>query len=340
MRALLPLCFFLLGVGLPAVGCAVDAASRDGSPDAGSRAPAASASAPAATSSPADPPAATPVSTDGGLADAGYPKTYRSSLGVCWTEPTCRRALSVAHGGDWTFTGNPYDSNAAIASAYAKGIDAVKIDGRITKDGVVVVAHSSPIEAFESLDCYNRKIEEMTAAEVTQCHRLPSQTETFQRLDDVLAYLRGKLVAQICVKRQADTAGIAAAVLAQNAEDFAFLEISASDLQTIVPSIPGKDKLWYLINTNPSELDTLLGAAKNPRAFMYEFDSTVDVTPLVATRLHPAGIRSFTYEKNVTGVQPVKALFDKGFDVVSTNAAADTVQARSLVNTARSISPP
>jgi len=261
---------------------------------------------------------------------------------VCWTDASCKRVLTIAHGGDWSLAGNPYDSNAAITAAFVNGADGIKIDARLTKDNVVVVAHSSPLEAFESLDCYNRKIEEMTAAEVTKCHRLPSQTETFQRLDDVLGYARGKFVVQVCVKLQAETAAIAAAVLAAGAQDFAFLEISTSDLQTLVPPIPNGNKLWYLINVgnNVSEVDTLLDTIKNPRAFMYEFEPTTPVASLVTTRLHPAGIRSFTYDKNASATPAIKALFDASFDVVSTNATATAVQARVQVNTARSISPP
>jgi glycerophosphoryl diester phosphodiesterase len=297
---------------------------------------------PAAATVPTDHPDAGDGGGDAGpLADAGYMKTYRNSLSVCWTDATCKRALSVAHGGEWTFNGNAYDSNAALAAAFANGADAVKIDGRITKDNVVVVSHSSPLEVYESLDCYNKKIEEMTATEVTKCHRITTPAETYQRLDDVLSAMRGKLVVQICVKVQADTAGIAAAVLAAGAEDFAFLEISTSDLQTLVPAIPNNKKLWYLINVNDAaEVDTLLGTINNPRAFMYEFDPALAVSSLVSTRLHPAGIRSFTYDKNASTAPAVKALFDASFDAVSTNANAAAVQARIQVNTARGVTPP
>ena len=279
---------------------------------------------------------------DGSGPDAGYPKTYRNSLGVCWTDATCKRALSVAHGGEWTFNGNAYDSNAALAAAYANGADGVKIDARMTKDNVAVVSHSSPLAVYESVDCYNKKIEEMTAVEVTKCHRVTTPAETYQRLDDVLNALRGKLVVQVCVKLQTDTAAIAAAVLAAGAEDFAFLEISTSDLQTLVPPIPNNNKLWYLINvsSNLGEVDTLLDTIKNPRAFMYEFEPNMDVSSLVTTRLHPAGIRSFTYDKNASTTPAIKALFDAGFDVVSTNANPSSVQARVQVNTARAVTPP
>jgi len=112
-------------------------------------------------------------------------------------------------------------------------------------------------------------IEEMTAAEVTACHRAPSFTETFQRLDDVLDYLRGK---------------------------------------------------------------------------MYEFDPTVDIATiadLTKNKLHPAGVRSFTYDDGeLTGESTFQGYFEGGFDVVSANAAANDMQARVVVNKKRGVSPP
>lgn len=310
------------------------------------------APAPTSAPSPAPPPpphAGPPPSTpdagtipDAGGPDAGYPLTYRNSLGVCWTDASCKRVLTIAHGGDWSLAGNPYDSNAAITAAFVNGADGIKIDARLTKDNVVVVAHSSPLEAFESLDCYNKKIEEMTAAAVTSCHRLPSKTETFQRLDTVLAYLKGKLTVELTVKRQVDYAVAIAAVLAAGAESFAYFEVSTSDLQTLLPPISGADKVYYLMNIKAlSEVDVLLDTIKNPRAFMYEFDPDVALATVLTTRLRPAGIRTFTYIKSSTVSQAqLAALYDKGFDVVSSNLVPQTVQARIQVNTARGVSPP
>lgn len=284
------------------------------------------------------------VSKDAPLAaDAGAP-SHRSSLAVCWTDATCKRVMAIAHGGAWDLTQRPYDSNAAIAEAYKLGIDGVKIDVRVTQDDVPVIAHSSPIEFYESLDCVGKKIEQMTAAQVVTCHRFPSATETFQRLDDVLAYLRGKMVTQLCVKRTQDYARTIAELHAQKAEDFAFIELgSTSDLQSLIPTLPGAGTVWYLVNVekNVAEVDAIVGTIKNPRAFMVEFDPSVAVAALTATKLHPAGVRSFTYTSSMTAsVQELKALFDGGYDVVSAQLAANAVQARILVNTARGISPP
>lgn len=280
-----------------------------------------------------------PASPDAGTSGV----TYRSSLSVCWTDVNCNRALAIGHGGLWDLLTAPYDSDAAIAAAYAGGFDGVKVDVRITADGIPVIAHSSPIEFYESVDCVGQRIEEMTADEVTACHRFPSSTETFQRLDDVLLYLRGKMVVQLTVKESGDYPGTIADVLAANAQDFAFFEISTSDLQTLIPTIAGSDSVYYLIDIGAdlTQVDVLLDDIRNPRAFMYEMDPSDAIGALVSTRLHAAGVRSFTYDSSLgASVDHLEGLYDQGFDVVSSQAADNGVTARIHVNQARGVSPP
>ena len=269
--------------------------------------------------------------------------TYRNSLSVCWTDASCARVLALAHGGAWDAMTKPYDSNAALAAAYADGDDGVKIDVRVTSDGVPVIAHSSPILAYESLDCLSQKIEEMTAAQVTACHRFPSTTEKFQRLDDVLGYLRGKMVVQLCVKLPADYARTIVEIHAQSAEDFAFIEVdSPQRFETLIPTLPGNDTVYYLINvaSTLSDIDGLL-AAHNPRGFMYEIDPGVAIGTLVPDRLHPAGVRAFIYDNAAApSVAQLQQHYLDGFDVVSSQSGPNGVQARALVNMAHGVSPP
>jgi len=276
------------------------------------------------------------------VADGGG-ENWRSSLAVCWTDANCPRVMAIGHGGLWDLTSAPYDSDAAIAAAYAAGMDGVKIDVRVTADNVPVIAHSSPIEIWESVGCSGQKIEEMTADEVTACHRFPSTTENFQRLDDVLEYLRGKMVVQLCVKESVDYGRTIEEIIAQGAEDFAFIELSTSDLQNIVPTLPGNESVWYLVNvgSNLAEIDTLIDVIQNPRGFMIEIDPDVDIGDLTVSRIHPAGLRTFTYQDaELATVSMLQALFEKGFDVVSANAGANAVEARINVNQDRGVDPP
>lgn len=333
MRRLVPLALVVAACGSPS-----------GDPDAAGPVDAPRPDGAAADAAMADAAMADAATADARLVDAAAPLdggTYRSSLGVCWTDPGCPRALAVAHGGAWDALTTPYLSNAAIAAAYAGGIDGVKIDVRITMDGVPVLAHSSPVEFYESLDCAGRTIETMTAAQVTACHRLPSSTETFQRLDAVLDYLRGKLVAQLTVKRAVDYAGVIAAVHAAHAEDFAFFEIDPGDIATL-PSLPGAGTVWFVVNAASSlpVVDQVINAA-NPRIFMVEFDPTLAIGDVVATRLHPHGVRGFTYDDSTTAtVAQLAAHYGRGLDVVSSQTTPNVVMARQQVNTARGVSPP
>lgn len=282
---------------------------------------------------------------DSGAPDTGPAATgtHRTSLSVCWTDATCKRAMVVAHGGDWTPTGAPYGSMSAVAAAYKNGVEAVKIDVRVTKDDVPVVSHSSPFTAYESLDCYNKKIEDMTAADVTKCHFVTGGGETFQRLDTMLDYARGKLVVQLCVKEPSDYARTIAEVVAKKAEDFAFIEITTNELQTIVPGIASGAAVRYLVNieSDYAQIDTLLDTIKNPRVFMIEMNASPQVKTLVTTKLHPKGVRSFIYDSGAaTSEAQLKGYFDSGFDVVSANATANNVKARVAVNKARGVTPP
>jgi len=278
-----------------------------------------------------------PPSDAGALPDGA---TYRNSLRVCWNDPSCTRALAISHGGDWNLAGPPYDSNVALAAAYTNGADGVKIDVRVTKDNIPVISHSSPIQLYESLDCNGKKIEEMTAAQVTACHRLPSN-EPFQLLDDVLDALRGKLVIQLCVKVNTDFGRTLQAVLAKKAEDFAFIEANSGDFPSITP-LTGSSQVYYVVNvgTTVADIDTVL-ALKNPRIIMIEIDPSVALNGMAAAKIHPGGARAFTYDNSSTATaQTLKALFDQGYDVVSSNLTAPDVQARIQVNTARGVSPP
>ncbi len=267
---------------------------------------------------------------------------YHSSLATCWTDANCRRVLAVAHGGSWDATSAPYLSNAALAAAYAAGDEGVKIDVRFTKDGVPVLAHSSPIELFESIDCYNKKIEDMTAAQVTACHRAPSSSETFQRLDDVLGYVHGKMVAQLCVKRSTEFATTITAIHALGAEDYAFIEIDTTDFLAQASMWTGAAGIQFLVNVESTlaEIDPVL-AVSSPKAFMIEIDPGVDIGDLVTTKLHPAGVRAFIYDNAASPtVAQLKAHYTAGYDVVSSQSGPKGVEARQMTNQAHGITPP
>ncbi|RYH02942.1 hypothetical protein EON65_47510 [archaeon] len=53
---------------------------------------------------------------------------WRKSLdgeGACWTDSSCKRVMTTAHGGEWNVK-NPYDSMPAFQRAWEDGADAIK----------------------------------------------------------------------------------------------------------------------------------------------------------------------------------------------------------------------
>jgi glycerophosphoryl diester phosphodiesterase len=71
--------------------------------------------------------------------------------------------MVVIRVGDWTVL-YPYDSMPAFQRAYEDTCDAVKGDFRVSSDNIGVVMHSSPIQFYESIDCWGYYVEKMTAA--------------------------------------------------------------------------------------------------------------------------------------------------------------------------------
>jgi len=296
-----------------------------------------------------------PPSSDGGADPnaiwddppaASSTPSYRTSLAECWTSTACQRAMLVTHGGDWDLQ-TPYDSRPAFVHAVQRGSDGIKGDFRLTSDGVGVVAHSSPIELFESVECVGKLVEQLTADEVTACHLIGS-TSTFQRVDRLLAWARGRTVVMLDVKRPEDLVGAIRVGLDNQAQDFLFYEVHVRDFESIVVGTPGWDQLHYLVwLDSPADADRVIAANHAQQGFMFEMDPTYagwDATAmqqLISSKLHPAGIRAFTStdSKNPTAANH-QALYDEGFDVVMTYSLTNGLPVRQAVNTARGVSPP
>jgi len=192
-------------------------------------------------------------------------------------------------------------------AAFDDDADAVKGDFRVTKDNMGMVMHSSPIEIWESLNCYHRKVEKMTEAQAKKCKMLPTN-ETFISAAELLDWAEDKVITMFCVKEATDIPRMGAA----------------------------------------SDVDTLLSdafAPLLPRLFTFEFDPSwpdwdMNVTDVIANRLHPAGVRSFAAsKKTLPSTQNHLDLYNAGFDVVYTYGTKRAVDARKQVNEARGIDP-
>ena len=299
------------------------------------------------SSTPADPAPVADVADTAASEDIPPPPpTHLDSLDVCWSDVGCPRAFVISHGGEWDGD-NPYDSKGAFERAWTMGADGIKTDLLVTKDNVAVVAHSSPIEPWESDECKGRKIEEMTADEVTACVLFPSEAATYQRVDDVLEWARGKLTIMLTVKDSSAFARAISTVLEHDAADFVYIETRMDNLENAVIQSPDWEKLRYNAEIGSlAELDALEKAVALPRVLFCEFappEATTDLAPMtdaIAKRLHPLGIRSFTSSIKMNSVEQHAALYDAGIDVIMSYVLANGVEARIAANTARGVKPP
>ena len=289
----------------------------------------------------------------GGVAGAGgaggASGTYKTNLAVCWLDPACHRALVVAHGGDWADAfSRPFLSRPAFDQAVADGADGIEADVRVTLDQVPVVAHSSPIETWESLDCSGQLIEQMTAAEVTQCHLAPSFTEPFQRLDDVLDWAGGKLIMELDVKLAGDLAATIGTILARGAESRTFILVGTGEITSTIPTITGWHSVHYMVDIGDpaTEIEPMLAIAASHNLFLFEIDRSysgyteAQITDLLVSTVNPGGVKGFSAsDQYLATVQNHKDVYHQGFDVVLSYNVPNGVQAAAEINVERGYPP-
>lgn len=245
----------------------------------------------------------------------------------------------------------PYDSMPAFIQAVKDGTDCVKGDFRVSQDGVGMIMHSSPIQWYESLDCAGMKVEDNTAARLTQCH-MALTSDTFITVNDLLGMTDGQVNTMLCVKQSSDIARAIEILIELNATDRTFLEIKMGDFLSIVPTLPNYDQVYYVAEGGSyADLQNLLSKASPTllsRAFMFEFDPSwpnwgmTNVSQVIQTQLHPAGVRSMGATSTFfPSVDEHEQLFTiDGFDVVYSYDTPNGVQARTWVDQQRGVVPP
>ena len=97
-----------------------------------------------------------------------------------------------------------------------------------------MVVHSSPFQWYESFDCKGKRVEEMSAFEVSHhCNMLGTQWK-FLNVSDLLDYTAGKLVTMFDVKNSpADLPHAMASMINNGAANRTFLEVSPKDILSI-----------------------------------------------------------------------------------------------------------
>ncbi|MCC7381937.1 MAG: glycerophosphodiester phosphodiesterase family protein [Deltaproteobacteria bacterium] len=268
--------------------------------------------------------------------------TAKTSMSVCWTNPACRRALIVSHGGDWNAS-NPYLSRAAFNRAAECGAHGVETPVRLTRDGVPVLAHSSPIEIWESLQCAGKRIEQMTASEVTSCRLFPSFNQKFQRLDSALDWANGRVILELDPKVSGEVPAILAWVIRRGAIDRAFFLINPDELP-LLRSVPGWEGAHYMLRVrDPSHLYTEI-QSRTPGVFMVQMDrefaglTRADVASLIANQVHPSGLKALSESAQPTAsVNNHLSIFRQGFDVILSYGCANGVTAARQISQERGL---
>ena len=285
--------------------------------------------------------------------DPNYDGAWRRSVDgseACWVESveSCNRAMVIVHGGDWNLQ-YPYDSMPAFQRGFQNQADAVKGDFRANKENVGMVMHSSPVEVYESFNCFHRKVEEMTTEECEKC-KMEVTDYTFISAPELLSWASEKVNVMFCVKEERDIPTAISTVIQANATHRAFLELGMGPLVSTATSTqpPGWDSVYYIIIARTSadiaQLATLPPSVLK-RTFLIEFDDYTQFTTLSddINTVHRLGLRAVgcTPSNSVQATkEKVRELYDLGFDVVYTWNLDNAVKARVEVNTQRGLPSP
>lgn len=284
-----------------------------------------------------------------------YDGEWRKSFEGCWTQSNtiCNRALTISHGGDWDVQ-YPYDSFPAFQRAYEKGADTVKGDFRVSLDNIGMVMHSSPIEVYESINCFGKYVEKMTAAECEKC-QMEVTNYTFISVPTLLAWAENKVNVFLCVKENSDLPRAITTLIENNATHRAILEIGLSvfvDIYNNPSKYPGWDQVYYVIELNTSqEVANLIqfNEFMKKRGFLFEFNGSNVPTTWGPTlqddlaKVHNAGYKVTATSQPSPATATVKnqlGIFNAGIDVIYTYNLTNAAEARIEVNTLRSLTPP
>ena len=245
--------------------------------------------------------------------------------------------------GDWNVK-YPYDSFPAFERAYSNEADTVKGDFRVCKENVGMIMHSSPIEWYESVPCWKKKVEEMTVAECESC-RMAASPYNFTSSPEVLAWSGEKVNFMFCVKESSDIPRAIDSMIEYNSTHRAFLELSLGNLLTTYNNkVKNWDQVYYIVELGTTaDVHTLLSMPEDlrTRAFLYEFNNwSTWATPLAddLDAVRAAGYRSVAATRANPFTATVKNhldIFNAGFDVAYSYNLTNAVTARKIINTER-----
>lgn len=275
---------------------------------------------------------------------------WRSSLDrekSCWIDSNCNRVMTVSHGGDWNLSA-PYDSLPAFQQAFTVGADAIKGDFRVAKDNIGVVMHSSPVEIYESFNCYGKYVEQMTSSECSKC-QMALTSNHFLTVPELLTWADGRINVMLCVKETTDIPRAISTLIENNASHRAFLEVGVDEiLDVVISDLPGwTDVYFVVILRNEQDINRIIANMDSlqSRVFLLEFQEWWDwegVEDLVDLA-EKSGFRTFAPSRDGMFTATVAnhlRLFQTGFSVAYTYNLENAITARQIVNKENGVIPP
>ena len=205
-------------------------------------------------------------------------------LDDCILNPTCNKVLSVGHRG--TIVWAPENSLAAFQAALQMGADAVEMDLRNSKDGVLFLMHDETLD--RTTNCRG-KIEDKVWDEIKKCKAkaiLPGiPRQPIPSFADALKSLKGKTVIDVDINTELTEKAVQE-IKKRGMENQVML--LTSSLQN-ARSYSNNGIAFLARAKTVSDVDGFLQLPKKPAAV--EVD--IELLPLVQKKIHQAGSRTF-----------------------------------------------
>jgi glycerophosphoryl diester phosphodiesterase len=214
------------------------------------------------------------------------------TLGDCITDPDCHRVLKVGHRGSLLWA--PENTLTALERARLMGADAVEIDLRATRDGVLVLMHDSDLS--RTTDCSGR-VEQQDWKEMAQCTVFPLlpgfPTDRIPTFRQVLDASRGLTVIDVDVKVGTPELGarVVEQVVALGMTEQVMLLTRNVEQALLYNSVaPGQIALLGRVD-DLDELDGFLSIRDRVRLVALETD--IELLPVARKPIREAGLRAF-----------------------------------------------
>jgi glycerophosphoryl diester phosphodiesterase len=251
-------------------------------------------------------------------------------LDDCIRNPACNDVLSVGHRG--TIIWGAENTVSAFKAAIRMGADAVEMDVRNTRDGVLVVMHDSTLE--RTTNC-SGSVSQRTWDEIKDCVVLPIQpgipSDKIPTLSAALLALKGETVIDLDLNTSLRSQ-VASQIIAAGMENQVMV-LTGNKAEAVFYAAHG-----IAVLARADSLNMVLEFLAMPtKPVAIEVDT--ELLPIVQQRVHSSGSRVFVDALGVcdlTGVTCYRQLVRAGADLIQTDNLPKLV---AFLNTEVNLSP-